>query len=66
MGRNTMINDTQITEFAKKYIPKELNWRPTRADENPFVGEYKLGPYDYTIHISFFKEVGLRLPCLLL
>lgn len=37
-------------------------WRTLKADENPFDEEYKLGPKEYPIHISFFREAGLWLP----
>lgn len=30
--------------------------------ENLLEEEYKLGPNDYPVHTSFFREAGLRLP----
>lgn len=62
MGKNNLIIDTQIAEFTKKYIPKVLGWEPVKADQDPFEGEYKLSPKDYSIHTSFFREAGIWLP----
>lgn len=62
MGRNALINDVQIAEFTCKYIPKELNWKPVKAQENHFEKTYKLGPKDYPLHTSFFREASPQLP----
>lgn len=47
MGRNSLINNTQIAEFTRKYTPKELSWRPIPEGEDPFNAIYELGPKDY-------------------
>ena len=62
MGRNVLVNDTKIAEFTRKYIPKELSWRHVAGGEDPLSATYELGPKDYPINTTFFREVGLQLP----
>lgn len=62
MGRYALIFDAKKAEFTIRYIPKGINWRLIEEDVNPFSEQYKLGPNEYPVHISFFKEGGLRLP----
>ena len=62
MGRNALINNTQTAEFARKDIPRELSWKPAPDGDDPIGALYNLGPKDYPIHISFFKQSDLWLP----
>lgn len=62
MGINDLVTNVQKAEFSTMYIPKGISWKVVGVDENLFVEEYKLGPKDYPIHTSLFKEVGIRLP----
>jgi len=62
MGKHVLRTEAQIAEFNEKYIPKGYIWKPVPEGENPYDPTYPLGPNDYPIHTSFFKEAGLRLP----
>ena len=63
MAEYSFTNKIQKIEFETKNFPEGFQWRTLREGENPFfgAGKDKLGPKECPIHISFFKEAGLRL-----
>lgn len=48
--------------FSRKYIPQGISWKIPKESSNPFFDDHNLAPNEYLVHISFFKEVVLKLP----
>lgn len=60
MGQFALRTSERIQEFGQLYIPKGLTWHENNPRESPYDGPIRSGTYP--IRISFFTQVGLRLP----